>query len=126
MGKASEAILEFKPVSFRYKKEIDPHGIPEFGLIAEEVEKINPDLIIRDREGKPQTVRYEQVNAMLLNEFLTEHRKVQEQQRQIDSLKAELKEQRDLIQKVSDRVEMTKSTQLLTKIRKQAIFVATA
>jgi len=115
MGKASEAILEFKPVSFRYKKEIDPHGIPEFGLIAEEVEKINPDLIIRDREGKPQTVRYEQVNAMLLNEFLTEHRKVQEQQRQIDSLKVELKEQRDLIQKVSDRVEMTKSTQLLTK-----------
>jgi uncharacterized coiled-coil protein SlyX len=78
MGKASEAILEFKPVSFRYKKEIDPHGIPEFGLIAEEVEKVNPDLIIRDREGKPQTVRYEQVNAMLLNEFLKEHAKVQE------------------------------------------------
>jgi len=115
MGKASKAILEFKPVSFRYKKEIDPHGIPEFGLIAEEVEKVNPDLIIRDREGKPQTVRYEQVNAMLLNEFLKEHRKVQEQQKQIDSLKAELKEQRDLIQRVSDRVEMTKSTQLLTK-----------
>ena len=115
MGKASEAILEFKPVSFRYKKEIDPYGIPEFGLIAEEVEKVNPDLIIRDRKGKPQTVRYEQVNAMLLNEFLKEHRKVQEQQKQIDSLKAELKEQRDLIQKVSDRVEMTKSTQLLTK-----------
>jgi Chaperone of endosialidase len=80
MGKASEAILEFKPVSFRYKKEIDPHGIPEFGLIAEEVEKVNPDLIIRDREGKPQTVRYEQVNAMLLSEFLKEHRKVREQQ----------------------------------------------
>jgi hypothetical protein len=115
MGKASEAILEFKPVSFRYKKEIDPHGIPEFGLIAEEVGKVNPDLIIRDREGKPQTVRYEQVNAMLLNEFLKEHRKVQEQQKQIDSLKAELKEQRDLIQRVSDRVAMTKSTQLLTK-----------
>jgi len=115
MGKTSEATLEFKPVSFRYKKEIDPHGIPEFGLIAEEVEKVNPDLIIRDREGKPQTVRYEQVNAMLLNEFLKEHREVQEQQKQIDSLNAELKEQRDLIQKVSDRVEMKKSTQLLTK-----------
>ena len=115
MGKASEVILEFKPVSFRYKKEIDPHGIPEFGLIAEEVGKVNPDLIIRDREGKPQTVRYEQVNAMLLNEFLKEHHKVQEQQRQIDSLKAELKEQRDLIQKVSDMAEMTKSTELLTK-----------
>jgi hypothetical protein len=85
------------------------------GLIAEEVEKVNPDLIIRDRKGKPQTVRYEQVNAMLLNEFLKEHRKVQKQQKQIDSLKAELKEQRDLIQRVSERVEMTKSTQLLTK-----------
>ncbi|HET6888309.1 MAG TPA: tail fiber domain-containing protein [Candidatus Udaeobacter sp.] len=99
MGKASEVILGFKPVSFRFKKEIDPHGIPEFGLIAEVVEKVNPDLIIRDREGKPQTVRYEQVNAMLLNEFLKEHHKVQEQQRQIPSLKAELKEQWDLIQK---------------------------
>ena len=70
MGKASEAILALRPVSFRYKKEIDPQGIPEFGLMAEEVEKVNPDLIIRDKEGKPYTVRYEQVNAMLLNEFL--------------------------------------------------------
>ena len=126
MGKASEAILELKPVSFRYKKEIDPQSIPEFGLIAEEVEKVNPDLIIRDREGKPQSVRYEQVNAMLLNEFLKEHRKVQEQQKQIDSLKTELKEQRDLIQKVSDRVEMTKSMRYSQKIRKQTMFVATA
>ena len=58
---------------FRYKKEIDPERIPQFGLVAEEVEKINPDLIIRDRDGKPQTVRYEQINAMLLNEFLKEH-----------------------------------------------------
>ena len=80
MGKASEAILVLKPVSFRYKKEIDPQGIPEFGLIAEEVEKVNPDLIIRDREDKPQTVRYEHVNAMLLNEFLKAHRKMEEQQ----------------------------------------------
>ena len=101
-------------MSFRYKKEIDPQGIPQFGLIAEEVEKVNPDLIIRDREGKPQTVRYEQVNAMLLNEFLKEHRKVEEQQRELDSLKVELKEQRDLIQKVSDRLEMTKPAELVT------------
>ena len=114
MGKASEAILALKPVSFRYKKEIDPQGISEFGLIAEDVEKVNSDLIIRDRDGKPQTVRYEQVNAMLLNEFLKEHRKVQEQQRELDSLKVELKEQRDLIQKVSDRLEMTKPAELVT------------
>ena len=114
MGKASEAILALKPVSFRYKKDLDPGGISQFGLIAEEVEKVTPDLIIRDRDGKPQTVRYEQVNAMLLNEFLKEHRKVQEQQRELDSLKAELKEQRDLIQKVSDRLEMTKPAELVT------------
>ena len=81
MGKASEAILALKPVSFRYKKEIDPQGIPEFGLIAEEVEKVNPDLIVRDREGKPQTVRYEQINSMLLNEFLKAHHKMEAQQK---------------------------------------------
>jgi len=108
MGKTSEAILGLKPVTFRYKKEIDAQSIPQFGLVAEEVEKVNPNLIIRDREGKPQTVRYEQVNAMLLNEFLKEHQKVQEQQKEIDSLKAELNEQRDLIQKVSDRVGTSK------------------
>jgi hypothetical protein len=83
MDKASEAILALRPVSFRYKKEIDPRGIPQFGLIAEEVERVNPDLIIRDAAGKPQTVRYEQVNAMLLNEFLKEHRKVDHQSRKI-------------------------------------------
>jgi hypothetical protein len=114
MGKASEAILALKPVSFRYKKEIDPQGIPEFGLIAEEVEKVNPDLIVRDRKGKPQTVRYEQVNAMLLNEFLKEHRTVQEQQKEIETLKTELREQRDLIQKVSAKVETTELAGLAT------------
>ena len=107
MGKASEAILALKPVSFRYKKEIDPQGIPEFGLIAEEVEKVNPDLIIRDRKGKPQTVRYEQVNAMLLNEFLKAHYKMEEQQKQIDALIVRLKEQDAQIQKVSAQVKMS-------------------
>jgi hypothetical protein len=111
MGKASEAILALKPVSFRYKKEIDAQSIPQFGLVAEEVEKVNPDLIVRDREGKPQTVRYEQVNAMLLNEFLKEHHKVQEQQKEIETLETELKEQRNLIQKVSEKVEMGKAAQ---------------
>jgi trimeric autotransporter adhesin len=108
MGKASEAILALKPVSFRYKKEIDAQGISQFGLVAEDVEKVNPDLIIRDREGKPQTVRYEQVNAMLLNEFLKAHRKMEEQQKQIDALTAQLKEQAAQIQKVSAYVEVSK------------------
>src|SRR5207247_3535006 len=108
MDKTSDALFALKPVTFRYKKEIDPAGTSQFGLVAEEVEKVNPDLVVRDKEGKPYSVRYEQVNAMLLNEFLKEHRKVQEQQKEIDSLKAELTEQRDLIQKESDRLEITK------------------
>ena len=83
MDKASEAILALRPVTFRYKKELDPKGIPQFGLVAEQVEKVNPDLVARDEQGKPYTVRYEAVNAMLLNEFLKEHRKVEEQSSQI-------------------------------------------
>ena len=78
MDKASEAILALKPVTFRYKKEIDPARISQFGLVAEEVEKVNPDLVVRDKEGKPYSVRYDQVNAMLLNEFLKQHRTVEE------------------------------------------------
>jgi len=78
MEKASEAILALKPVTFHYKKELDPAGIPQFGLVAEQVEKVNPDLVARDESGKPYTVRYEAVNAMLLNEFLKEHRKAKE------------------------------------------------
>jgi len=77
MDKASEALFALKPVAFRYKKEIDPAGRSQFGLVAEEVEKINPELIVRDEEGKPYSVRYEAVNAMLLNEFLKEHREVE-------------------------------------------------
>ena len=84
--------------------------------MAEQVEKVNPDLVARDEQGKPYTVRYEAVNAMLLNEFLKEHRKVelqdrkaQEQQKEIDALKAELKEQKALIQKVSAQLEQNKS-----------------
>src|SRR6266550_954140 len=73
MDKASEAILGLKPVTFRYKKELDPDGIPQFGLLAEQVEKVNSNLVVRDEDGKLSTVRYEAVNAMLLNEFLKEH-----------------------------------------------------
>ena len=85
MDKASEAVLALKPVSFRYKKEIDASGTLQFGLVAEEVADINADLVTRDSEGKPETVRYEAVNAMLLNEFLKEHRKNEEQERQSQS-----------------------------------------
>src|SRR6266536_2956167 len=74
MDKASEAILALQPVTFRYKHELDANGVPQFGLVAEEVAKVNPDLVARDEQGKPYTVRYEAVNAMLLNEFLKEHR----------------------------------------------------
>jgi hypothetical protein len=78
MAKSSEAVLSLKPVTFRYRKELDPIGIPQFGLVAEDVAQVSPDLVSRDKEGKPYTVRYEAVNAMLLNEFLKEHRKVEE------------------------------------------------
>ncbi len=76
MDKASEAILALQPVTFRYKQQLDSKGIQQFGLAVEQVEKVNPDLVARDDEGKPYTVRYEAVNATLLNEFLKEHRKV--------------------------------------------------
>jgi hypothetical protein len=109
MDKASEAILALKPVTFRYKHDLDPDGIPQFGLVAEDVEKVDPDLVARDEQGKPYTVRYEAVNAMLLNEFLKEHRTVQQQQEEIAALKAELKEQRAFIQAVNDKVELHKS-----------------
>src|SRR5262249_31157238 len=79
MDKTSEAILSLKPVTFHYKKDLDPDSIPQFGLVAEEVAKVNPYLVARDDEGKPYTVRYEAVNAMLLNEFLKEHRKVEQE-----------------------------------------------
>ena len=108
MGNASEALLSLRPVTFCYKKNIDPKGAPQFGLVAEEVEKVNPDLVVRDAKGKVFTVRYEAVNAMLLNEFLKEHRKVQgleatvaQQQKRIEALTTGL-------QKVSDQLELIK------------------
>jgi uncharacterized coiled-coil protein SlyX len=122
----SEAILALKPVTFRYKQELDPDSVPQFGLVAEDVEKVNPNLVARDEQGKPYTVRYEAVNAMLLNEFLKEHHKVAdqqdtirelkvavaqqqstntEQQKAIKSLTAALKEQAAQIQKVSDQLK---------------------
>jgi hypothetical protein len=122
MDKASEAIFALKPVTFRYKQQLDPQCIPQFGLVAEEVEKVNPDLVARDGEGKVYSVRYEAVNAMLLNEFLKEHRTVQDlkvtaekqqatialQESQIKALTAGLREQATQIQKVSAQLEMIK------------------
>jgi len=122
MDKTSEAILALKPVTFHYKKELDPEGIPQFGLVAEQVEKVNPDLVARDADGKVYTVRYDAVNAMLLNEFLKEHRKVEQQETTITQLKATvaqqhkrmevltagLKEQASQIQKVSAQVGLNK------------------
>jgi Chaperone of endosialidase len=109
MDKASEALLALKPVTFRYKKEIDPARIHQFGLVAEEVEKVNPDLVVRDENGRVYSVRYDQVNAMLLNEFLKEHRKVEDleanaarQQKQVEALTAGL-------QKVSAQLELSKA-----------------
>jgi hypothetical protein len=113
MAKSSEAIHSLRPVTFRYKKAIDPTRSLSFGLIAEEVARVSPDLVTPDREGKPETVRYEAVNAMLLNEFLKEHRKVQEQANTIAELKNEVaslivtvKDQATQIQKVTTQLEM--------------------
>jgi len=116
MDTASEALFALQPVTFRYKKEVDSDGIPQFGLVAEDVEKVNPDLVVRDKEGKPYTVRYDQVNAMLLNEFLKEHRKNEGQEATIAQLKRDSAEQRKQIetltaglQKVSAQLELSKS-----------------
>ena len=127
MDEGSEAILSLRPVTFHYKSDVK--DFPQFGLIAEEVAKVNSALVLPDKEGKPYTVRYDQVNAMLLNEFLKEHRKVgeqdsklenqarkiQEQETMITQLKkgmetvvARLNEQDSKIQKVSDQLETSK------------------
>jgi hypothetical protein len=110
MDKASEAILALRPVTFRYKQEVDPDNTLQFGLVAEEVVKINPDLVTRDEEGKVYTVRYEAVNAMLLNEFLKEHKTVQAQQATITRLEKQVEALTAGLQKVSAAVELNKST----------------
>jgi hypothetical protein len=108
MDKASEALFALKPVEFRYKKEIDPTGTQQLGLVAEEVEKVNPGLVVHDKEGKAYSVRYDQVNAMLLNEFLKEHNKVEDLEATVSSLAVTVKEQAAQIQRVSARLEIGK------------------
>jgi hypothetical protein len=122
MDKSSETLLGLRPVTFRYKPELDPEGIAQFGLIAEEVEQVNPDLVVRNENGKTYSVRYDQVNAMLLNEFLKEHKRVEtqqaaiaelkitvaKQQKGIEGLAVQLKEQARELQKVSHHIKMSK------------------
>src|SRR5204862_5450645 len=111
MDMTSDAILALKPVTFRYKHDLDPEGIPQFGLVAEEVEKVNPDLVARDEQGKPYSVRYEAVNAMLLNEFLKEHKKTEKLEATVASLIETVKEQAAQIQKVSAQLEARRGAQ---------------
>ena len=116
IDKASEAILALKPVTFHYKKEIEPNGAIMFGLIAEDVEKVDPDLVTRNEKGEAETVRYEAVNTMLLNEFLKDHCKVEEQGHRteergltIAQQEAEIRALTSQLQKVSDELESIKS-----------------
>ena len=122
MDKASETLYRLKPVTYRYKKKIDRTQSLAFGLIAEEVAEVNPGLVADNAQGQPESVHYEMVNAMLLNEFLKEHKKVEEQQATVAELKsmvaqqqkgmevltAQLKEQAARIQKVSSQIEPSK------------------
>jgi uncharacterized coiled-coil protein SlyX len=125
MGDSSDGFFALRPVTFRYKEEIDPEGIQQVGLMVEEVENVNPDLVIHDVSGKPYTVRYDAINAMMLNEFLEEHGIVQEQSRKIQQLEATIGELRSVVtqqqremkklasglEKVSARVELSERTQ---------------
>jgi uncharacterized coiled-coil protein SlyX len=114
MEQASEAILGLTPVTFRYKHDIDPEGIPQFGLVAEEVAKVNPDLVAKDAEGKVYTVRYEAVNAMLLNEFLKAHKKSEVQEHKARELEATVARQQNEFQ-----AQETAITQLQATVTKQ-------
>jgi uncharacterized coiled-coil protein SlyX len=105
MDKASEAILEVRPVSFRYKREVDPPRVPMFGLIAEEVEKVDPDLVTRNEKGEAETVRYDAVNAMLLNEFLKEHRRIEEQDYKMQTQEATIVELKSAVAQQQKQIE---------------------
>jgi hypothetical protein len=118
MDKASEAILALQPVTFRYKQELDPDGIPQFGLVAEQVEKVNPDLVVRDADGKINTVRYEAVNAMLLNEFLKDHRRAEEQRKHFESKLVD--QQKEFEAKVAQQQKQIESlTTIVQKVSAQ-------
>ena len=115
MAEASEAIFSLRPVTFRYKENIDPARCLSFGLIAEEVAEVSPDLVTPDPHGMPETVRYEVVNAMLLNEFLKEHRKVQKLEAALDAVNARLEKQETQLQKVRSLVKTRKAEQVASR-----------
>ena len=115
MNNTSEVLFALKPVTFRYKKQIAPMQALSFGLIAEEVAEINPELITRDKDGKPDTVRYEAVNAMLLNEFLKEHKIVEEQNRKLENQDTKIQRQESVIAELKKDVET-----LVARIEEQA------
>jgi len=114
MDSTSKVLFALKPVTFRYKNEIDPAGLSQFGLVAEDVEKVSPDLVVRDKEGKPYSVRYDQVNAMLLNEFLKEHRKVEQLEKDLRSTIAQQQKGIEMLnaglQEVSAQLEISRAT----------------
>ncbi len=122
MDKASEAILALQPVTFRYKKDFDPTGTAQFGLVAEDVAKVNPDLVVCNKDGKPYSVRYDQVNAMLLNEFLKERKKVEDQQETIAQLKSDAtKQEAARIELKSMVAQQQKAMEVLTaQLQEQA------
>jgi len=122
MDKASEAILALRPVTFRYKKDVDRTGTAQFGLVAEDVAKVNPDLVVRDKEGKPYGVRYDQVNAMLLNEFLKERKKADHQQQTIADLKSDAAKQETVSTELKSTVaQQQKAIEVLTsRLNEQA------
>ena len=112
----AKPVLSLKPVTFRYKKEVDPKRRAQFGLLAEDVEKVDPDLIVRDKNGKPYSVRYDAVNAMLLNEFLKAHRKIEKQEDAItelnsgmETLTAALKQQAAEMQAMRAQLKLSKA-----------------
>jgi hypothetical protein len=113
MDEASKTLFALKPVSFRYKKEIDPVGTSQLGLVAEDVEEVNPDLVVRDKEGKPYSVRYDQVNAMLLNEFLKEHKAFVEEQNKARKLEATVADLAAGLRKVSAQVQVNSAAKIV-------------
>ena len=119
MERASEALFALKPVTFRYKKGIDPEGVSQFGLVAEDVEAVNPDLVVRDKQGKVNTVRYDAINAMLLNEFLKEHRVVQEQKSKIQQQEATVTELKATVARQKKGFQATVA-QLTARLDEQA------
>ena len=121
VGKGSEALFSLEPVTFRYKKEIDPAGTQQFGLVAEDVEKVNPDLILRDKEGKPYSVRYDQIDAMLLNEFLKDHKKLEEQVATIAQLKSMIADQQKTSAQQRRQIEALTSSLRKVSVQLEAI-----